>query len=68
MLVLSRREDEWVRVACKCGCTLDVMAVQIQAGPHGRKVRLGFEAPEDVKIMRSELLPGADREGGSGDV
>ena len=28
-------------------------------GFHGSKVKLGFDAPEDIKIMRTELLRGA---------
>ena len=53
MLVLSRKVGE--RVVIGDGITLVVVA------SNGRKVRLGFEAPDEVTIRREELVavPGA---------
>jgi carbon storage regulator CsrA len=47
MLVLSRKPGEKVRTSN--GVTVTVTNVK------GNRVRLGFEAPDDVQIMRSEL-------------
>ena len=47
MLVLSRRPLEGVRVA---GIVL-VTVLEIKQG----KVRLGFQAPDDVEVLRKEL-------------
>jgi sRNA-binding carbon storage regulator CsrA len=53
--VLKRKPDESVRIVGPDGHTLAVVTV---AGVDGRDaVRLGFEAPPDVRIVRSELLP-----------
>ena len=49
MLVLSRKARERVMV----GDNLVITVVEIR----GDKVRLGFEAPEDVAIRREELPP-----------
>jgi carbon storage regulator len=48
MLVLSRKVGE--RVEIGDGITLVVVA------SNGRKVRLGFEAPDEVTIRREELV------------
>lgn len=50
MLVLTRRVNESVRVMVE-GQEVMVTIGQIQ----GDKVRLAFDAPADVKILRSEL-------------
>ena len=50
MLVLSRKENERIRI----GENVVVTVVRTQ----GDKVRLGFEAPPDVKILREELAEG----------
>ena len=47
MLVLSRQRDE----AVKIGDNVTVRVVDIR----GDKVRLGFDAPDDVKIHREEV-------------
>jgi carbon storage regulator CsrA len=53
MLMLKRKPDESVRILGPDGRTLAVVTV---AGVDGRDaVRLGFEAPPDVRIVRSEL-------------
>lgn len=52
MLVLSRKVGESIHV----GCYVVVVVVGATAG----RVRLGFEAPKDVRIVRDELLVGED--------
>ncbi|MEM7409214.1 MAG: carbon storage regulator CsrA [Myxococcota bacterium] len=47
MLVLTRRDDESVRI----GPDVRIRILQIS----GRQVRLGIEAPADVLIVREEL-------------
>lgn len=49
MLVLSRKEQEAILI----GDNILVTVVRIGPG----KVRIGVQAPDDVKIMRSELNP-----------
>ena len=48
MLVLSRKESERIRL----GDSIVITVVRTSAD----KVRLGIEAPPEVKIMRKELL------------
>ena len=50
MLVLGRREGETVKV----GESIEVTVVEID----GKYVRLGFSAPKEVGIVRSELCTG----------
>ena len=52
MLVLSRRPGE--EVVIESDIRVTVLAV------HGNSVKLGFSAPDDVAIMRSELVPRAE--------
>jgi carbon storage regulator len=47
MLVLSRRESERIRL----GDSIVVTVVRLS----GDRVRLGIEAPADVRILRCEL-------------
>lgn len=47
MLVLSRRQNERIRV----GDTVVVTVVRVS----GDKVRIGIEAPAHVKVLRDEL-------------
>jgi carbon storage regulator len=49
MLVLSRKVGEKILV----GKDVWLTVVQID----GNKVRIGFEAPTDVPIIRNELIP-----------
>jgi carbon storage regulator len=49
MLVLSRRQNERIRV----GDTVVVTVVRVS----GDKVRIGIEAPPHVKVLRDELPP-----------
>jgi len=48
MLVLSRKIGEKIKIG-------DNITISIE-GIRGDKIRLGFEAPEDVIILRGELL------------
>lgn len=52
MLVVSRKNGERVFVVVD-GRRLEVVV----AGIESNKVRLGFVAPPDVKILREELWP-----------
>jgi len=47
MLVLSRKPGQRVLI----GSTINVSVVEVQ----GNRVRLGFDVPDDVRILRSEL-------------
>ncbi|MBX7075576.1 MAG: carbon storage regulator [Pirellulales bacterium] len=51
MLVLSRRENECIKV----GDSIVVTVVRVS----GDKVRLGIEAPANVVVLRGELQPHA---------
>lgn len=53
MLILSRREAEKVLFP-KLGITIEVTRVQ------GRTVRLGIDAPDEIRIIRAELEDSAD--------
>ena len=49
MLVLSRKIDEQIQI----GPNITITLVQIRGG----SVRIGIEAPRDVRVLRSELPP-----------
>lgn len=51
MLVLSRRESERIRL----GDSIVVTVVQVA----GDRVRLGIEAPPEIRVLRDELEPRA---------
>ncbi len=51
MLVLSRKEHQKVRFP-ELGITVEILSVK------GSSVRLGFDAPKEVRIMRDELVDG----------
>lgn len=51
MLVLSRHRDEEVFIDFG-GVRVVVKIIDVR----GDKVRLGFDAPQDVRVMRRELL------------
>lgn len=55
MLVLSRKENQAVRFP-RLGITVQVVRVE------GCKVRLGVDAPREVKILRDELCEAADEQ------
>ena len=50
MLVLSRKCDEKVVFGDDNACCITVLSVQ------GDQVKLGFDAPDSVQILREELL------------
>lgn len=54
MLVLSRKKGEMIKIADNIYITV----VDLR----GDKVRLGIEAPKDVIIMRTEIIPQEDIE------
>ena len=54
MLVLSRRVDERIQI----GDDITIVLVRIQ----GEQVRIGIEAPREVVIARSELIPPKEME------
>lgn len=56
MLVLSRRLDE--SIVIDGGIRVTVLRIQ------GREIRLGVEAPRDVRIMRAELDEDSRKFGG----
>ena len=49
MLVLTRRQGESIKI----GEDIRITVLQLL----GRKVRIGIDAPDDVKIVRNELGP-----------
>ncbi len=49
MLILTRKEDQTV-VFPNCGIVVHVLSVK------GRTIKLGFEAPKEVEVLRGELL------------
>lgn len=60
MLVVSRKQDEDLVMTVppsQSETTLYVRIVQIKT----RQVRVGVEAPKEVRIMRSELAPGGSQ-------
>ena len=52
MLVLSRKRDTAVRI----GSDIEVKVLSIQ----NRRVKLGIDAPNGVRVWRGELCPDAD--------
>lgn len=66
MLILARLPGEFVVLdvpACPNGCC---PARRVRVGVSavkGHAVRLAFDAPADVKVLRTELLPPAPKPG-----
>lgn len=54
MLILTRRMGDSVLLRYPGG-EIVVTCLSMQ-GPTGTEVRMGFDAPKDVKIIRSEIL------------
>ena len=52
MLVISRKKDEVVVLQLPSGDEIDVMVTSI----NGSHVRLGFDLPDDVELVREELF------------
>jgi carbon storage regulator CsrA len=61
MLVLSRRENQKVLFP-NLGITVEIVGVK------GRNVRLGIDAPPEIRILRAELAEQTDDEVGVADV
>ena len=51
MLVLTRRRDEAIVIHNRFGKEIRLTVIDVRGG----KVRLGIEAPRDVRIARKEL-------------
>ncbi len=60
MLVLSRKKNQTIRI----GDEIILKVLEVRGGV----VRLGFEAPDDVSILRSELIPGHEDRSAAGDT
>ena len=52
MLVLTRRTDETILI----GEDIEITVLAVD----GSQIRVGIDAPEDVKILRGELLDDED--------
>ena len=52
MLVLTRREGETLIIEFPTGETIEVTVLGIK----GNQVRIGTDAPDDIAIVREELL------------
>ena len=52
MLVLTRREGETLVIELPTGETIEVTVLGIK----GNQVRIGTQAPDDIAIVREELL------------
>jgi carbon storage regulator len=63
MLVLSRNPDERIVLVLPDGRRVTVLYANI----HGQQIRLGIEAPSDVRIYRGEIMSKIDAEMGRGD-
>ncbi|WP_313666347.1 carbon storage regulator [Stutzerimonas kunmingensis] len=67
-LVLSRRADEQIRLTLKPGASIDDFLDELeQVGiwitvvqTDGGRVRLAIEAPEQLLVLRDELIPGRE--------
>ncbi|MBA1227983.1 MAG: carbon storage regulator [Gammaproteobacteria bacterium HGW-Gammaproteobacteria-5] len=65
-LVLSRRADEQIRLTLKPGASIDDFLDELeQVGiwitvvqTDGGRARLAIEAPEQLLVLRDELIPG----------
>lgn len=59
MLVLTRKLNDRVLLQYPDGTAVWVTLIEIDRG----RIRLGFDAPPDVKIYREELLPRGQADG-----
>ena len=53
MLVLSRYPNEWIHIVCPNGEVIKICYIESR---DKLKIRLGFDAPEDYKILREEIV------------
>lgn len=54
MLILTRRLGDSVLLKHPAG---DITVTYLSAqGPKGTEIRMGFDAPEEINIVRSEIL------------
>lgn len=60
MLVLSRKSMEGILI----GDCVVVTVLEIR----GNKVRIGIDAPEDIHVLRSELLDRVSKSAGNGSL
>jgi len=58
MLVVTRKEQEAVILTLPDGRTVRVIVVEVS----NRKVRLGIEAPADVKVWRDDWVGRPDED------
>ena len=56
MLILTRRISESIIIETPGGISIEVAVL----GVKGNQVRIGTQAPDNVSIMREELLDSAD--------
>jgi carbon storage regulator len=56
MLVLARKVGESINI----GPGIQIKVLEIQADP--KKVKLGFVAPDEARIIRKELLPSGKKQ------
>ena len=53
MLMLARKVGEWIVVEIG-GQKLEIVVHELNARNH--RVRLGFDGPDEVRVMRKEIL------------
>lgn len=66
MLVLGRKVDEALVMTIPAG-TVIPDGFEIRVAPidlRGRNVRMGIAAPQNVRVLRSELVPGGEEVAG----
>lgn len=59
MLVLTRKEDESITIACPDGSFITVAVCRID---DNYKVRVGIEADKSYKITRTELIKKSNKQ------
>ena len=52
MLVLSRKPDQQIVITDENGTEVVITILSV----HGNKVKMGFEATKDKKILRKEMI------------
>lgn len=70
ILVLSRRELESIKIITETGLEIDILVAEFRGDMNefgdAPKVRLGFTAPDEIKIYRSEVWDRRKEKEGSG--